>query len=146
TSDAVKAQDLPTADTIRVGKTSLRAPATPVKPPVELPAAPVTVKVDKPMPPLTQRAGTSPLLLVVLILAIIRAGVFFAWKYVLERPAIDVDTSAAPVPAPVKPAPPPPPPPPPPTARIALETPDPEDVKVMRQGVLESIPASDTAV
>jgi len=146
TSDAVKAQDLPTADTIRVGKTQLRAPATSVKPPVELPAAPVTVKVDKPMPPPTPRTGMSPLLLVVLILAILGAGVFFAWKYVLERPAIDVDTSAAPpVPAPMKPAP-PPPPPPPTTAKIALETPEPEDVKVMRQGVLESIPATDTPV
>jgi hypothetical protein len=145
-SDSVKAQqDLPTADTIRVGKSQLRAPATSVKPPVELPAAPVTVKVDKPMPPPAARTGTSPLLLVVLILAI-GAGVFFAWKYVLERPAIDVDTSSAPVPAPVKPAPPPPPPPPPPSAKIALETPDPEDVKVMRQGVIESIPAGDTAV
>ena len=146
TSDSVKAQDLPTADTIRVGKTQLRAPATSVKPPVELPAAPVTVKVDKPMPPPMPRAGTSPLLLVVLILAILGAGVFFAWKYVLERPAIDVDTSSAPVPTPVKPAPPPPPPPPPPTAKIVLETPDPEDVKVMRQGVIESISANETAV
>jgi hypothetical protein len=145
TSDAVRAQDLPTADTIRVGKTQLRAPATPVKPPVELPAAPVTVKVDKPMPPPTARTGMSPLLLVVLILAVLGAVVFFAWKYVLERPAIDVDTSSAPVPAPVKPAP-PPPPPPPPTAKIALETPDPEDVKAMRQGVIESISASDTPV
>jgi hypothetical protein len=146
TSDALKAQDLPTADTIRVGKTQLRAPATPVKPPVELPAAPVTVKVDKPMPPPQQRTGTSPLLLVVLILALVGAGVFFAWKYVLERPAIDVDTSAAPVPTPVKPAPPPPPPPPPPTAKIALEAPDPEEVKVTRPGVIELIPAGDTQV
>ncbi|HEX3482572.1 MAG TPA: hypothetical protein VHT91_46470 [Kofleriaceae bacterium] len=145
-SDAHRAQDLPTADTIKVGKSQLRAPASPSKPPVELPAAPVTVKVDKPMPPPVQRGGTSPLLLVVLILAILGAGVFFAWKYVLERPAIDVDTSSAPVPAPVKPAPPPPPPAPPPTAKIALETPDPEDVKVMRQGLIESIPAGDTAV
>lgn len=147
TSDSVKAQqDLPTADTIRVGKSQLRAPATSVKPPVELPAAPVTVKVDKPMPPPAGRTGTNPLLLVVLILAIIGAGVFFAWKYVLERPAIDVDTSSAPVPAPVKPPPPAPPPPPPPSAKIALETPDPEDIKVMRQGVIESISATDTAV
>jgi hypothetical protein len=147
TSDSHKAQgDLPTADTIRVGKTQLRAPANTVKPPVELPGAPVTVKVDKPMPPPMARSGTSPLLLVVLILAVLGAGVFFAWKYVLERPAIDVDTSSAPVPAPVKPAPPPPPPPPPPTAKIVLEAPDPDDVKVMRQGQLESIPANDTAV
>jgi hypothetical protein len=142
-----QSQDLPTADTIRVGKTSLRAPATLTKPPVELPPAPVTVKVDKPMPPPhQQRSGTNPLLLVVLILAIVGAGVFFAWKYILERPAIDVDTSSAPVPAPVRPTPPPPPPPPPPSAKIALETPDPEDVKVARQGVIETIPVTSTPV
>jgi hypothetical protein len=135
-----QSQDLPTADTIRVGKAGLRAPANPTKPPLELPAAPVTVKVDKPMPPPNQqRSGSSPLLLVVLILAVVGAGVFFAWKYILERPAIDVDTSSAPVPVPSKPAPPPPPPPPPPTAKIVLETPDPEDVKVTRQGVIETI-------
>jgi hypothetical protein len=144
--DISRSQDLPTADTIRVGKTQLRAPATPVRPPVELPAAPVTVKVDKPMPPPVPHTGTSPLLLVVLILAILAAGVFFAWKYLLERPAIDVDTSSAPVPVPVKPPPAPAPPPPPPTAKIALETPDPEEVKVTRQGVLEQIPAADSPV
>jgi hypothetical protein len=144
--ELAQSQDLPTADTIRAGKMPLRAPATPVKPPVELPAAPITVKVDKPMPPPQQRAGVSPLLLVVLILAFLGAAVFFAWKYVLERSTVDVDTSAAPVPAPVKPAPPPPPPPPPPTAKIALETPDPEDVKVTRQGVIEAVVAENTAV
>jgi hypothetical protein len=144
--DVSRSQDLPTADTIRVGKTQLRAPASLVKPPVELPGAPVTVKVDKPMPPPAQRTGTSPLLLVVLILAILGAGVFFAWKYLLERPAIDVDTSSAPVPVPVKPPPAPPPPLPPPTAKIVLETPDPEEVKVTRQGVLEQIPTAESPV
>ena len=134
-----RSSDLPTADTIRVGKSPLRQPATPSRPPVELPPAPVTVKVDKPMPPPGPRPGVSPLLLVVLILVILGGGVFFAWKYVLERPGTEIDTSSAPAPTPVKPAPPPPPPPPPAVAKIALETPEADEVKVPRQGVLETL-------
>ena len=91
-----------------------------------------------------QRAGVSPVLIVALVVAVLGAGVFLAWKYMLDKPAPDADTTAVAPPA-FKP-PPPPPPPPAPTAKIALETPDPDEVKVTRAGVIETILADQSRV
>ena len=138
-------------DTIRVGKSppSRQQPAA-VKPPVELPPAPPPPahieKTARVSPPAAPRSGTSPVLLVALVLAVLGGGGFLAWRYVIDKPAIDADTSAVPAPLPVKPAPPPPPPPPPPSAKIALETPDPVDVKLTRAGVIETLLADKSVV
>ena len=137
-------------DTIRVGKSPPSRQPAAVKPPVELPPAPPPPahieKTARVSPPSAPRNGVSPVLLVVLVLAVLGGGVFFAWRYLIDKPASDVDTSAAPAPLPVAPAPPPPPPPPPPTAKIALETPDPLDVKLTRAGVIETLLADKSPV
>jgi len=122
-------------------------PATASKPPVELSKAPVVV--DKPTQPPAPQGGVSPVLVVVLILAVLGAAGFFVWKYVLQKPTGELDTSTPTVaPTPVQPAAPPPPPPPPPapTAKIALELPAAEVIKVARAGVIETILADKSVV
>ena len=126
-----------------VGKAPLRP--TGGKPAVELPSAPPPVD-SKAMPGATTRSGTSPVLIVILILAVLGAAAFFVWKYVLDKPAGDVESSSQPATAPVKPEPVAPPPPPAPTAKIAMETPAPEDIKVTANGVIETILADKTVV
>jgi hypothetical protein len=85
----------------------------------------------------------SPVLLVLLILAVIGAGVFLVWKYVLDKPAGDQTSEAPTQPtAPTKPV--PPPAPPAPAGKLALDTPAPIDVKAA--GTVEWIEANDKAV
>jgi hypothetical protein len=127
---------------IRIGKSPPgRQPAS-SRPPVELPPPPA--QTERVRPPPVQRSGVSPVLIVALVVAVLGAGVFLAWKYMLDKPAPDADTPAVAPPA-FKP-PPPPPPPPAPTAKIVLETPDPEEVKVTRAGVIETIVADQARV
>ena len=127
---------------IRIGKSPPgRQPAS-SRPPVELPPPPA--QTERVRPPPMQRTGVSPVLIVALVVAVLGAGVFLAWKYMLDKPAPDADTTAVAPPA-FKP-PPPPPPPPAPTAKIVLETPDPEEVKVTRAGVIETILADQARV
>ncbi len=115
------------------------------KPAVELPKVPVVT--DKPTQPTAPRSGVSPALIVVLILAVLGAAGFAVWKYVLQKPAVEQSTSTEPAVAPVKPEPPAPPPPPPaPTAKVVLEQPAVDEIRVARAGVVETILADKAAV
>jgi len=141
-SDPARVHD--TRPEIRVGKSPPSRQA-PNRPPVELPPAPALGPVDKPLLPPATGKGVSPVLIVLLVLAVLGAGAFLVWKKLLQKPATDADVSTSPTPPPVKPAP-PPPPPPAPAAKIALETPSPDDVKLTRAGVVENILADKTVV
>jgi hypothetical protein len=116
------------------------------KPAVELPKPPVVV--EKPTQPTAPRRGVSPALIIVLILAVLGAAAFFVWKYVLQKPTADVDSSTQPAPPPVQPAvpAPPPPPPPAPTAKIAMELPAPDEITLAAPGVVETILADKSVV
>ena len=92
--------------------------------------------------PTAPKSGVSPALIVLLILAVLGGGVFLVWKYVLDKPA--TDTTEAPPPPPVKKE--PPPAPPAPTAKLALDTPAPVDVKAGLAGTIEAIEANDKVV
>jgi len=127
---------------IRVGKSPPGRQPSASKPPVELPPPPA--QTERVRPPPAQRAGVSPVLIVALVLLVLTAIVLLAWKYMLDKPAPDADTTAVAPPA-FKP-PPPPPPPPAPTAQIVLETPDPDEVKVTRSGVVETVLADQARV
>lgn len=129
---------------IRVGKSPPSRQPSATRPPVELSAAPVTATVAKPLSPPAPSRGVSPVLIVLLVLAVLGGGVFLVWKYVLAKPSPDADVGVAPAPVAMKP--PPPPPPPAPTAKIVLETPAPDDVKLTRAGVIENILADKTVV
>jgi hypothetical protein len=138
--------EIPNNDTIRVGKAP---PSRQSRPPVELPAPPPAhiEKTAKVGPPVAPKSGASPLLLALLILAFLGAGVFFAWKYLIDKPPTDADPMATPTIVPARPAPPPPPPPAPaPTAKIALEKPAPEAAHITRAGVIETVLADKSVV
>jgi hypothetical protein len=93
--------------------------------------------------PTAPKAGVSPALIILLMLAVLGGGVFLVWKYVLDKPATDT-TEVVP---PKKAEPPPPPPAPPaPSAKLALDTPAPVDVKPTTAGTIESIEANDKVV
>jgi hypothetical protein len=138
------ARSLETRPEIRVGKSPPSRQPSGTRPPVELSAAPVTATVAKPLSPPAPSRGVSPVLIVLLVLAVLGGGVFLVWKYVLAKPSPDADVGAAPVPVAMKP--PPPPPPPAPTAKIVLETPAADDVKLTRAAVVENILADKTVV
>ncbi|HEY0478596.1 MAG TPA: hypothetical protein VGD37_13850 [Kofleriaceae bacterium] len=134
---AETARSLETRPEIRVGKSPPSRQPSATRPPVELPAAPVTATVAKPLSPPAPSRGVSPVLIVLLVLAVLGGGVFLVWKYVLAKPSPDADVGALPAPVAMKP--PPPSPPPALTAKIVLETPAPDDVKLTRAGVIENI-------
>lgn len=134
---------------IRVGKSPPSRQPVVAKPPVELPP-PVssggTDRTQKSPPPPEARPSVSPALIVVAIIVVLGAGAFLVWKYVLDKPTAGVDTTTTSTAPPVKPAPPPPPPAPPPTAKVELETPAAEEIRLPRAGVIETIVADKTAV
>jgi hypothetical protein len=106
------------------------------------------VVVDKPTQPIAPRSGVSPVLIVLLILAVLGGGGFVVWKYVLQKPTAELDTKAEPqAAAPVAPEPPAPPPPPPaPTAKLGMELPPVDEVRVARTSVVETILADKAVV
>ncbi len=107
-------------------------------------ATPVVVAEEKKAVPPAPKPGVSPALIVLLILAIIGAGVFLVWKYVLDKPATGDQTGeVTPPTAPVKKE--PPPPPPAPSAKLAIDTPAPVDIKSFA-GTIEWIEANDKIV
>lgn len=107
------------------------------KPAVELPRP---VAADKePVAPAPD-GGVSPLLVVLLIVALISAGAFLVWKFVINAPE-----PAAPPTTQVQP-PPTPPTPTSVTSKIALETAAPVDIKAPTAGTIETIEAADRAV
>jgi biotin carboxyl carrier protein len=114
------------------------------KPPVALSAPPVA----KPVPQPVARTRVSPVLVVLLILAVLGGGAFLAWKYVLENQSAHVETSAAVAPPPAKPPEPPPPPPPPPApaSKVVMETAAADELKATRAGEIETILADSVAV
>jgi hypothetical protein len=87
--------------------------------------------------------GTSPVLIAALVLAILAAGGYALWKFVLNKKETP-QTSAKPTP----PAPTPQPPPPPPveTAKLVTEAPVAEEIKPVAAGQVATIVANDTAV
>ena len=104
------------------------------------PATAVAVANDEKKPvtaPPAPKSGVSPALIVLLVLAVVGAGVFLVWKYVLDKPASEPTAETQPKPV----APTPPPPPPAPASKLALDTPAPADVKAGVAGTLESIEA-----
>lgn len=128
----------------RVGKPPLTRQPSTLKPPVELPRPPAPVEQAAPAPGPARLSAT---LVVLLILVALGGAAFLLWKYVLDKPSAGITTPSEPPAVPVKPAPPAPPPPPPePTAKVAMEVPEPEDVKPSRAGVIETILADKTAV
>jgi hypothetical protein len=131
----------PRIDT-RVGKAPITKQS---KAPVELPRQPgLTERSAAPPAP---QARVSPVLLVILILAIVGAGGFVVWKYVLGSQEPDVEPRPPVAPAAVKPvAPSKPPPPPAPASKVVMAAPAPDDIKVGRAGQIETILADKTTV
>ena len=82
----------------------------------------------------------SPVLLVLLIVAVVGAGAFFFWRYVLDKPEAAEPTTKV---VPSKPA--PPPAPAEATSKVVLETPAAQDIKVAA-GALETVEANDKDV
>ncbi len=107
------------------------------KPAVELPKRPGT---DKPVAPPAPAAGVSPVLVVMLILAIVGAATFFVWKFVLSEPDQPQKQSKVP------PKPLPPPPPAVATSKLTTETQAAQDIKAPAAGTLETIEAVDKDV
>jgi hypothetical protein len=117
------------------------------KPAVELPKAPPpATTAEKVAVPPAPRSGVSPALIVILILAVLAGAGFFVWKYVLDKPAASDETAVQTAPAKPEVAPPAPPPVVAPTAKIAMETPAAEEIKLATAGVVETILADKTVV
>jgi hypothetical protein len=115
------------------------------KAPVELPRPPA--QTERSAQPVAPSSRVSPALLVVLIVALLGAGAFIAWKYVLSSQDTETGSTPVPVTMPVKPAAPPAPPPPPaPASKVTMDPPAPDDVKTARAGQIETILADKTAV
>jgi hypothetical protein len=114
------------------------------RPPVELPQPPVA----KPVAPPAPSRRVSPVLIVLVVLIVLGAGAFVVWKYVLEGQGAGTQASPAPAIQPVKPPPPAPPPPPPPApaAKIGMEAPAPDEIKLAQPGMIDTIVADGTAV
>lgn len=108
------------------------------KPAVELPKRP---SADRPVAPPAPAGGVSPVLVVLLILAIVGAGTFFVWKFVLSEP--ETTSQKQPV-TPPKPL--PPPPPVDVTSRLGAEPQAPQVVKAPVAGTIETIEAADKEV
>ncbi len=100
-------------------------------------------KPEEKAPPPPAPSGMSPVLIAALVLAILGAGGFAVWKFVLNKK--DATQTGEKAPAPTK-QPEPPPPPPVETAKLAAETPAAEEVKPSAQGQVATIVANDTAV
>ncbi|HET9623443.1 MAG TPA: hypothetical protein VFP84_18850, partial [Kofleriaceae bacterium] len=121
-----------------VAKAPEAKPTQPVaKPPVELPKPPVVAEKQPVVPP-APRSGTSPALIILLVLVVLGVGGFLVWKYVLQNDASGPSADNTPAAAPVKPAE-PPPPPPAPAGKVALVAPAPDDLKVAKAGSIENI-------
>ncbi len=113
-------------------KAAEKAPVAAKKPAVELPSkAPNKQPVAPPAP----RQSVNPVLVVLLILAVVGAGAFAFWKFVLSKPDAGESTQQQP------PAPPPPPPAPTEaTSKVALDTPPAQELKAPA-GTLETVVA-----
>ncbi len=112
------------------------------KKPVALPSRPAekTPAEKIPVAPPAPSQRVSPALVVLLILALVGAGAFLVWKYVLDKPEAAEPTTQV---TPARPA--SPPAPTEATSRVVLETPAAQDIKAPA-GALESVEANDKDV
>ncbi len=113
-----------------------KTPVAAKKQAVELPKTPDKQPVAPPAP----QQRVNPVLVVLLIVAVVGAGAFAFWKFVLNKPESTESTQKQP--------PTPPPPPPAPTdatSKVVLDTPPPVEIK-SPAGALESIEATDKDV
>jgi hypothetical protein len=106
-------------------------------------AAVVPSKVAAPEP---AKKGTSGALIALLVLCVLAAGAYFAWKYWINVPDTNVGSPAASKPAEVKPPVAPPAPPPPPTAKLAIESLPAVGLKPNAAGVVETTTTDGTEV
>jgi len=148
-----------------IAKTPVSAakPAVAAKPiaekqPVELPKKPVVgrpsiekskpIVADKAAVPTAPPSKVSPLLIVVLLIALVGAAVYFAWKYVINASnddSVQTSTTKEPVkPPPVKPPEPVKPPPPPPVIKLSMDTPTPIEVKAAAAAQIEAFETAKT--
>ena len=114
------------------------------KKPVDKPAV---VAEKKPMPE-APRQGISPVLIILLVLAVGGAGAYFAWRYLMSGKS---ETEAKVEPPPVTPASgsvaeTPPPVPPAPTAKIEITAGAPRDILSVFSGTVESIDTTERDV
>ena len=97
----------------------------------------------KSVAPPAPSSGPNAALVILLILAVVGAGAFFVWKYVINKPdeaAPSPSSKVVPAPAPV------PPPPPDITATLNIEAPSPAELKAGAAGEIESIEPADKDV
>ena len=109
---------------------------------------PVVVAEKKPIPE-APKQGISPVLIILLVLAIGGAGAYFAWKYLISKKA--ETTSEVQTPPPVTPgsqvaAPQPPPPPPAPKGKIEIAPGADRDILSVFAGNIESIDTTERDV
>lgn len=130
-------------------KPAAKAEAKPIEKPVEKKPAEAKKPVEKrpveksePIPAAPAR-GVSPVLIAALVLAILAAGGFALWKFVLNKKPTET-SQAKPTPPPPQPT--PPPPPPVETAKLATDQPAANEVKPSAPGQVATIVANDTAV
>jgi biotin carboxyl carrier protein len=96
---AREAQAAPPRTTPVAPMQAQQPPAEAARPAVELPRGPVPVGTSRPVarpeqlaghastPAAEDRGGTSPVLIVLLVLVVLGAAAFLVWKYVLDKPA-----------------------------------------------------------
>ena len=113
------------------------------KPAVEAPKkAPPEEK--RPVVPPAPSGGTSPVLIALLVIAVLAAAGFFAWKFLLKK---ETKSEPGATTQPVQPKPPEPPPPPPvESQKLATEQQDAVDLKATVAGTLETVATADTQV
>jgi hypothetical protein len=126
-------------------KPAARVEPKPAEKPLAKPAErPVSRPVEKrPSQPTAPRQGVSPVLLAALIIAILAAGGFAVYKYVLKK---DTTTASSTTPPPPIKKPEPPPPPPAESQKLAIEQPAPEELKASDAQQVAWIAANDTVV
>ena len=145
---AAKPVEKPAAKPVEAKPAEKPAEKKPEKPAEKKPAEkkpaekPVVVAEKKKPMPEAPRQGVSPVLLVLLILAVGGAGAYFAWRYVIRgksEPAVEVKPSPVTPGSAVVPAPTPPPAPPAPKAKIEITPGAQRDILSVFAGSIESI-------
>jgi hypothetical protein len=123
-----------------------RVEAKPEKKPAEKPVEKRPAEQPRPEPsaPPVPARGVSPVLVAAVVVAVLAAGGFAIYRFVLAKK--DTTETSAVKPPPPPPQPEPPPPPPVETAKLATEAPVAVEIKPVAPGQLAMIVANDTAV
>jgi hypothetical protein len=135
----VEAKPEPKVEAKPAAKAEPKVEAKPAKPEVKPEPRPA-----EPKAPPAPSSGVSPVLIAAVIIAVLAAGGFAVWKFVINKKDAATDTSAVKPPPPPQPE--PPPPPPVETAKLATEAPVAKELKPSAPGQIATIVASDTAV